>query len=229
VLSIEKRSDKKMRKKVLGILAATVFISLVIHNSFASVTSDMAVTSPFWGTLKWNSIRKAYDLDFEYTEKNVGSVGAWYSSEACLYPWDGGPDAVWTQLPTGETVWTRPVMNKGGLFLNPGESLDVQPLTIELPVEWANYIKGRGGVNFLAYVYDVTALDGTPETNFDNNVRMSWMNAPSGDGGAVGGVVVSVDKFGLLAPYIGLTSTILVTTVATAIYVKRVKRRKEKQ
>jgi len=47
--------------------------------------------------------------------------------------------------------------------------------------------------------------------------------------GAVGGIVVPVDKFGLLAPYIGLSSTILVATVATAIYAKRVKRRKEKQ
>jgi len=46
---------------------------------------------------------------------------------------------------------------------------------------------------------------------------------------AVGGVWVPVDKFGLLAPYIGLASTILVATVATAIYVKRVKHRKEKQ
>jgi hypothetical protein len=48
---------------------------------------------------------------------------------------------------------------------------------------------------------------------------------PSG----VGGVFVPVDKFGLLAPYVGLASTILVATAATAIYVKRVKRRKEKQ
>jgi len=45
----------------------------------------------------------------------------------------------------------------------------------------------------------------------------------------VGGVAVSVDKFGLLAPYLGLASTIIVATVVAAIYVKRVKRRKEKQ
>lgn len=44
-----------------------------------------------------------------------------------------------------------------------------------------------------------------------------------------GGVWVSVDKLGLLAPYIALTSTIIVATATTAIYVKRVKRRKEKQ
>jgi hypothetical protein len=46
---------------------------------------------------------------------------------------------------------------------------------------------------------------------------------------AVGGIYVLVDKFGLLAPYIGLASTILVATAATAIYVKRVKHRKDKQ
>jgi hypothetical protein len=46
---------------------------------------------------------------------------------------------------------------------------------------------------------------------------------------AVGGIVIPVDKLSLLAPYIGLSSTILVATVATAVYVKRVKRRKEKQ
>lgn len=45
----------------------------------------------------------------------------------------------------------------------------------------------------------------------------------------VGGIVIPVDKLALLAPYVGLASTILVATTATAIYVKRVKRRKEKQ
>jgi len=45
----------------------------------------------------------------------------------------------------------------------------------------------------------------------------------------VGGIIVSVDKFVLLTPYIGLTSTTIIATVATAVYVKRVKHRKEKQ
>jgi hypothetical protein len=52
----------------------------------------------------------------------------------------------------------------------------------------------------------------------------SLTSAPS----VVGGFLVPVDKFGLLAPYIGLASTIIVATVATSIYVKHVKRRKEK-
>jgi len=45
----------------------------------------------------------------------------------------------------------------------------------------------------------------------------------------VGGLAVPVDKFGLLAPYIGLISTLVVATVATALYVKRTNFRKEKQ
>jgi hypothetical protein len=42
----------------------------------------------------------------------------------------------------------------------------------------------------------------------------------------VGGIWVPVDKLGLLAPYIGLASTIIVATATTAVYVKRVRRRK---
>jgi hypothetical protein len=45
----------------------------------------------------------------------------------------------------------------------------------------------------------------------------------------VGGIWVPVDKLGLLAPYIGLGSTLIVATVATAIYAKRAKHRKKKQ
>lgn len=46
---------------------------------------------------------------------------------------------------------------------------------------------------------------------------------------AVGGIVVAVDKLSLLAPYIGLTSTIVVAAVSAAIYVKRIRHRKEKE
>jgi len=42
----------------------------------------------------------------------------------------------------------------------------------------------------------------------------------------VGGIWIPVDKLALLAPYIGLASTILIATVATAIYIKH---RKKKQ
>lgn len=68
----------------------------------------------------------------------------------------------------------------------------------------------------------------------------AWQGAPStwtGGGDdlaryeetAVGGIWRPVDKFGLLAPYIGLASVIVIATVATAIYAKRVKRRNQKR
>ena len=46
---------------------------------------------------------------------------------------------------------------------------------------------------------------------------------------AVGGALVPVDKLGLLAPYIALASTIVAVTATTAIYAKRVKRRKDRR
>lgn len=50
---------------------------------------------------------------------------------------------------------------------------------------------------------------------------------PPGNG-TDGGIVVPVDQFSLLAPHIGLYSATLVATVATAMYAKRLKRKKEK-
>jgi len=47
--------------------------------------------------------------------------------------------------------------------------------------------------------------------------------------GPVGGIAVPIEKLSLLAPYIGLTSTIIIATVATVICFRRVKRRREKQ
>jgi hypothetical protein len=61
----------------------------------------------------------------------------------------------------------------------------------------------------------------------DGSTLFTFVYELSGVG--VGGIVVPVDKLGLLAPYIGLASTILVGAVASAVYVRRVKRRKEKQ
>ena len=46
---------------------------------------------------------------------------------------------------------------------------------------------------------------------------------------AVGGVSVVVDKLSLLAPFIGLASTVVVSAVAGAVCLRRVRRRKEKR
>jgi hypothetical protein len=81
------------------------------------------------------------------------------------------------------------------------------------------------------------------ETSIDTEHGILTFNATklgtfgfTGKTASVGGVDVPVDRFALLTlllapyiPYVALTSTILVATAATAVYVKRVKHRKDKQ
>jgi len=71
------------------------------------------------------------------------------------------------------------------------------------------------------------ASDGSNGVRTWGSVRLYYTEPEPEQG--VGGVWSPVDKFGLLAPYIGLALTIVVATAATAIYAKRVKRRKKKQ
>ncbi len=84
------------------------------------------------------------------------------------------------------------------------------------------------------YYVKVTTLEVTtggstifPETFFfkiDNQMLISLVSSNSTAAG-VGGNVVPVDKFGLLAPYISLASAaIIAAAVATTIYVKRRKK-----
>jgi hypothetical protein len=78
----------------------------------------------------------------------------------------------------------------------------------------------------IRYQYKVSSVDfAGSESELSAPSNPIWVPV----GGIAVPIDISVDKFGLLAPYIGLASTILVATVATAVYVKRVKHRKEKQ
>ena len=61
---------------------------------------------------------------------------------------------------------------------------------------------------------------------------LSWtlsMEDPPSVAPSVGGIQLPVDRFGLLAPYIGLALTTIAATVAAAIYSKRVRHRREEQ
>ena len=82
------------------------------------------------------------------------------------------------------------------------------------------------------------AISGNNGAKLDGNQNPAGTNGvgPNGDDyvfyqavPSVGGIKIPVDEFGLLAPYIGLVLTIIAATVATAIYFKRVKHRKEEQ
>jgi hypothetical protein len=83
---------------------------------------------------------------------------------------------------------------------------------------WAKASDGTGVIR----VYETRSNKETPY----GYVKIARMY---GTWPAVGGIVVSVDEFDLLAPYIGLTSTILAASVVSSIGIRRAKRRKEKQ
>jgi hypothetical protein len=79
------------------------------------------------------------------------------------------------------------------------------------------------------YVFDHWELDGSKAGTINPyRVTMNTNHALKAVFVArtVGGIVVPVDKLGLLAPYIGLASTLAIASVASVIYVKR---RKKKQ
>jgi len=72
-----------------------------------------------------------------------------------------------------------------------------------------------------------TGETSTTITVTEGGTYTAYYEAPPPPPG-VGGYVIPVDKFALLAPYIGLASA-TITTVATIIYIKRVKNKKQKQ
>ena len=93
---------------------------------------------------------------------------------------------------------------------------------------------GRATLYVYMYFHPATSSGAPSSPSYPNGTLSSSSEEDSFKGyfsspPAVGGFVVPVDKFGLLAPYIGLASTIMIGAVATAVYVKRIKRRKGKQ
>ncbi len=145
-------------------------------------------------------------------------------------------EETWTGVPWTETtlVWNN-APPPGDLIATTG---------VNTENVWYNW----GGPTMLNYVQEECAGDGIisfcMRLNPENTARPSLVHRDFEDRenpshgpklemeiwlGVVGGNMVlmenaPVDKFSLPTPYIGVASTILVATVATAIYVKRVKR-----
>jgi len=78
----------------------------------------------------------------------------------------------------------------------------------------------KGSYTMSAVADTVPEETDTADNNYTDGTVTIYESKP------VGGLWIPVDKLGLLAPYIALASTIVAATVATAIYVRRVKRRK---
>lgn len=135
-----------------------------------------------------------------------------------LYP--GTPEpGIFTDVSIFEPFTYYETDGETYLYIFPSEPINlsgpprrINVVTFETILDWG---MPGGPTPFTFVEYDVT---GFKVTGVIYNVEE-----------VVGGFLVPVDKLGLLVPYIGLTSAIIVATVATAIHVKRVKHRKENQ
>jgi len=151
-------------------------------------------------------------------------------------------DHLFKQWNTGETSTTITVTS-GGTYIayyqakcnltittTTGGTTDPSPGTYTY---WEGTIVSVTANPYTNYVFDHWELDGfwyssNPiSVTMDSDHTLRAVFAEYSPPPPVGGIVSPVDKLGLLAPYIGLASTILVATVATVIYVKRIKKREQ--
>ena len=134
-------------------------------------------------------------------------------------------DSGWINVSQGETITLTHNLNTQELFVY------VIGKWNYTDVGWAMHQNRYGGDSKRGLQWrkltdttiDLRRMD--DDQNYDHVRVQIWKIEPTPT--PVGGFWVPVDKLTLLAPYIALTSTILVATAATAIYVKRVKRRKK--
>ena len=138
----------------------------------------------------------------------------------------------WKKWVSMSSLWNYVV--KGDAHNYPWKTVKIKVVActhgdIHLNEEWT------GKTQLLSGWFSIELTGGTYPAYAGDTIEIvegtnSWSGfSPVENCTTVGGIVVPVDKLGLLAPYIGLASTIIAATAATAIYVKRVKRRKEKQ
>jgi hypothetical protein len=98
------------------------------------------------------------------------------------------------------------------------------PILFTAPPHWFTKVSTTSTIFATSFLYGVWVTLSNPDVPGDRaNIQvLSPFN------GTIGGVVIPVDKLGLLAPYISLTLTTVVGAVAATISVKCVKRRKKK-
>jgi hypothetical protein len=166
-------------------------------------------------------------------------IAAWYTASSTdSFGWyHGNPKGAWTYYPLfqrSDAVGTTKIITvttndqKFGFYLDNGHGLgwfftenSYQPENSPYDHAWVYQHPSNPNMVFVCFEDSFGGGDCDHNDLIVNVTRMRYE--------AVGGIVVPVDKFGLLAPYIGLASTILAAAVASTVYVKRVKRKKEKQ
>jgi len=143
-------------------------------------------------------------------------VGSYDNKVYCLRASDGYKE--W-EFSTGDDVWSSPAVADGKVYVGSNDG-KIYCLNASTGASIWNYTTGDMVSSSPA------VADGKVYVGSWNNKVCAFGPPPPPPPPPVGGVWLPVNKLALLAPYIALASTIL---AATAIYVKRVQRRKEKR
>jgi len=172
--------------------------------------------------------------------------GSFDSSKSWVDLGAGNPIFLYGNVSVSGSMWGS--FNLGGYltdfnFLVSGPSIDFLGGIAETG-PWTAYRNTTVPFNVTTFVFDLNSMTGWYNVTYivvldTPNIRIdgSPINMPETVWGSfkvtpyvpVGGISFLASDRASLPPYIGLASTILIATVATAVYVKRVKRRKEKQ
>lgn len=149
--------------------------------------------------------------DYRFTIQPSGAMG-------CNYGQNQGTGSDWSAPMTDCDPHGTPC----GWYADYQESATTWSAEFELPfAKLGIAVGGTVGITFwngwgaAGNHYWPTGADWLNPSGWGTGHISSYGKAP------VGGFMVPVDKLGLLAPYIGLASMIIVGTVATIVYVKR--------
>ena len=182
-----------------------------VHAAIDATHPRLEITildSPYPKRLRFTTDKTLYALgeSIVFTVLNIGTEAVYLSC------WESDPCPDWFSVlaitNTGVIEVFPELHHYGVLTLNPGSSTSY---TWDQKDAYGNYVPS-GWYEAITW----TELLGDPNKVFHIS-------------GGVGGIEISIDKLGLLAPYIGLTSIILFATVAAVIYTKRVWHKRERQ
>jgi hypothetical protein len=195
------RKEKKKMRKIVAILLLATMLSSVFVEQAQAVTIKFTSKGKWWQFWKW-------DLHIEIT---VEQLLKYLAKRFKIIP----------KTPATNAFREIAMMAEGWTYETDGETYLslIAPSPIDTPDQY--YVCDFVSVydDYDQFIWEAYAANGT---KVDTGDILYMSSGP-------GGIVIPVDKFGLLAPYIGLTSTAMIGAVATVVYVRRAKRRKEKQ
>lgn len=133
-----------------------------------------------------------------------------------------------------EPSWTKVSVGIEGLFVKNLAIDPMDPLVVYVGTTENGVFKStNGGVSWLSWNNGLTDLRINALVLDPMNPKVVYVGTNKGvfkcASGSVGGIVVPIDKLGLLFPYIGVASVVIATVITTATCVRRFRHRKAQQ